>query len=160
MAKPEPFSIDNTRSLPCCKLSNPISPLAVADVDDKIINRANATGEDPLALSQRFINEFHADMVSHWCGHVSHLLSHCMMGGGLQPRSSGSPRWRLSALDSRLKRPLYAWRCWAMSNSQGWRVCDVWIFTKTRACRFVACGSPTAFYLVLICKQGLHTGAT
>lgn len=35
----------------------------VPDVDDKIINRANATGEDPLALSQRFIREFHADMV-------------------------------------------------------------------------------------------------
>ncbi|GAB4823355.1 hypothetical protein N2152v2_010401 [Parachlorella kessleri] len=37
------------------------------DVDDKIINRANATGEDPLALSQRFINEFHADMASLGC---------------------------------------------------------------------------------------------
>jgi hypothetical protein len=28
------------------------------DIDDKIINRAREGGEDPLALSQRFINEF------------------------------------------------------------------------------------------------------
>lgn len=34
------------------------------DVDDKIIARAVVTGEDPLALAQRFIGEFHADMVS------------------------------------------------------------------------------------------------
>jgi len=33
------------------------------DVDDKIIARAAAVGEDPLALAQRFIHEFHADMV-------------------------------------------------------------------------------------------------
>ena len=33
------------------------------DVDDKIIARAAAAGEDPLALSRRFIDEFHADMV-------------------------------------------------------------------------------------------------
>ena len=33
------------------------------DVDDKIIARAAATREDPLALSARFIHEFHADMV-------------------------------------------------------------------------------------------------
>ncbi|KIY97033.1 cysteinyl-tRNA synthetase [Monoraphidium neglectum] len=32
------------------------------DVDDKIINRANEAGEDPLALSARFIDEFHTDM--------------------------------------------------------------------------------------------------
>jgi len=31
------------------------------DVDDKIINRANELGEDPLALSARFIGEYHAD---------------------------------------------------------------------------------------------------
>ncbi len=31
------------------------------DVDDKIINRANELGEDPLALSARFIDEYHAD---------------------------------------------------------------------------------------------------
>jgi cysteinyl-tRNA synthetase len=29
------------------------------DVDDKIIARANEKGEDPLALSSRFIHEFH-----------------------------------------------------------------------------------------------------
>lgn len=33
------------------------------DVDDKIIARGAALGEDPLALAQRFIGEFHADMV-------------------------------------------------------------------------------------------------
>lgn len=32
------------------------------DVDDKIIKRAAELGEEPLALSQRFINEFHVDM--------------------------------------------------------------------------------------------------
>ncbi len=32
------------------------------DVDDKIINRANECGEDPLILSQRFINAYHEDM--------------------------------------------------------------------------------------------------
>jgi len=31
------------------------------DVDDKIINRANEIGEDPLALSARFIGEYHND---------------------------------------------------------------------------------------------------
>ncbi len=31
------------------------------DVDDKIINRANEIGEEPLALSARFIGEYHAD---------------------------------------------------------------------------------------------------
>lgn len=29
------------------------------DIDDKIIARANERGEDPLALSARFITEFH-----------------------------------------------------------------------------------------------------
>lgn len=29
------------------------------DVDDKIIARAAQAGEDPLALSRRFIDEFH-----------------------------------------------------------------------------------------------------
>jgi hypothetical protein len=33
------------------------------DVDDKIIARAAAAGEDPLDLSGRFIHEFHKDMV-------------------------------------------------------------------------------------------------
>ena len=33
------------------------------DVDDKIIARAAAAGEEPLALARRFIAEFHADMV-------------------------------------------------------------------------------------------------
>lgn len=32
------------------------------DVDDKIIKRAAELGEEPLALSQRFIDEFHTDM--------------------------------------------------------------------------------------------------
>lgn len=30
------------------------------DIDDKIIARASERGEDPLALSSRFIDEFHA----------------------------------------------------------------------------------------------------
>lgn len=29
------------------------------DIDDKIINRANERKEDPLALSRRFIDEYH-----------------------------------------------------------------------------------------------------
>ncbi|KAL4431628.1 hypothetical protein ABPG77_001470 [Micractinium sp. CCAP 211/92] len=37
------------------------------DVDDKIIARANAVGEDPLALARRFIDEFHTDMESLGC---------------------------------------------------------------------------------------------
>eukprot|EP00193_Tetraselmis_chui_P016857 CAMPEP_0177793436 /NCGR_PEP_ID=MMETSP0491_2-20121128/25072_1 /TAXON_ID=63592 /ORGANISM="Tetraselmis chuii, Strain PLY429" /LENGTH=574 /DNA_ID=CAMNT_0019315947 /DNA_START=148 /DNA_END=1872 /DNA_ORIENTATION=- len=37
------------------------------DIDDKIIARAAETGEDPLALSQRFIHEFHADMETLGC---------------------------------------------------------------------------------------------
>ena len=32
------------------------------DIDDKIIDRANAVGENPLDLSKRFANEFHTDM--------------------------------------------------------------------------------------------------
>ncbi len=32
------------------------------DVDDKIINRAKETGEDPIALAARYANEFHVDM--------------------------------------------------------------------------------------------------
>ncbi|MEZ4442453.1 MAG: cysteine--tRNA ligase [Polyangiaceae bacterium] len=32
------------------------------DIDDKIINRANEAGEDPLARAQRFIDEFHREM--------------------------------------------------------------------------------------------------
>lgn len=32
------------------------------DIDDKIIDRANAIGENPLDLSKRFAAEFHADM--------------------------------------------------------------------------------------------------
>lgn len=37
------------------------------DIDDKIINRAAASGEDPLALSRRFIEEFHADVDTLGC---------------------------------------------------------------------------------------------
>jgi len=37
------------------------------DIDDKIIARAAVSGEDPLALSRRFITEFHADMHSLNC---------------------------------------------------------------------------------------------
>ncbi|WIA09089.1 hypothetical protein OEZ85_008502 [Tetradesmus obliquus] len=37
------------------------------DVDDKIIARAAATGEDPPALSARFITEFHTDMQQLGC---------------------------------------------------------------------------------------------
>ena len=32
------------------------------DVDDKIIRRANESGEDPIALASRFADEFHRDM--------------------------------------------------------------------------------------------------
>ena len=34
----------------------------ITDVDDKIIARANAAGEDSLAYAQRYIDSFHADM--------------------------------------------------------------------------------------------------
>ena len=34
------------------------------DIDDKIINKAAETGEDPLALAQRFIDRFTEDMVN------------------------------------------------------------------------------------------------
>lgn len=37
------------------------------DIDDKIINRANEAGEDPLALSRRFIDEFYTDMDALHC---------------------------------------------------------------------------------------------
>ncbi|KAI8476396.1 MAG: cysteinyl-tRNA synthetase [Monoraphidium minutum] len=37
------------------------------DVDDKIIKRANEAGEEPLALSARFIDEFHTDMAALGC---------------------------------------------------------------------------------------------
>ncbi|ONK70373.1 uncharacterized protein A4U43_C05F33050 [Asparagus officinalis] len=37
------------------------------DVDDKIIARANELGEDPLSLSSRFCDEFHADMAYLHC---------------------------------------------------------------------------------------------
>lgn len=37
------------------------------DIDDKIIARAMDNGEDPLALSARFIEEFHTDMQSLGC---------------------------------------------------------------------------------------------
>ena len=33
----------------------------LTDVDDKIINRAREVGEDPAALTERFIAEFHRD---------------------------------------------------------------------------------------------------
>ena len=36
----------------------------VTDVDDKIIQRASALGEDPLALAERFRREYEADMIS------------------------------------------------------------------------------------------------
>ncbi len=34
----------------------------ITDIDDKIINRANASGEDPLLLADRFTKEFFRDM--------------------------------------------------------------------------------------------------
>jgi cysteinyl-tRNA synthetase len=34
----------------------------ITDVDDKIIGRANASGQDPLALADRFYKEFYRDM--------------------------------------------------------------------------------------------------
>jgi cysteinyl-tRNA synthetase len=37
------------------------------DIDDKIIDRANAVGEDPLELSKRFAHEFHVDMDTLGC---------------------------------------------------------------------------------------------
>jgi cysteinyl-tRNA synthetase len=32
------------------------------DVDDKIINRANETGKDPIEISEKYIKEFHNEM--------------------------------------------------------------------------------------------------
>ena len=37
------------------------------DIDDKIIQRANAVGEDPLALAQRFVDAFDQDMEALGC---------------------------------------------------------------------------------------------
>lgn len=37
------------------------------DIDDKIIARAAENGEDPLALSARFIEEYHKDMATLGC---------------------------------------------------------------------------------------------
>jgi cysteinyl-tRNA synthetase len=37
------------------------------DIDDKIINRASKNGEDPLALTSRFIGEFRRDMEALGC---------------------------------------------------------------------------------------------
>ncbi|KAK4802079.1 hypothetical protein SAY86_000282 [Trapa natans] len=37
------------------------------DVDDKIINRANELGEDPITLSQRYCQEFQVDMLQLQC---------------------------------------------------------------------------------------------
>src|SRR5678815_1147960 len=34
------------------------------DVDDKIINRANQLGEDPLKLSQRYIEEYNKELTN------------------------------------------------------------------------------------------------
>ena len=34
----------------------------ITDVDDKIINRARETGQDPIALSAHFTDEYNADM--------------------------------------------------------------------------------------------------
>eukprot|EP00899_Mesostigma_viride_P014631 jgi/Mesvir1/23169/Mv22642-RA.1 len=55
------------------------------DVDDKILARALQLGEDPLALSQRFIDEFHVDMAALRClppthepkvsGHIPGIIS-------------------------------------------------------------------------------------
>lgn len=66
------------------------------DVDDKIINRAALTGDDPLALAQRFIHEFHADMVDDsarvhgvfgwWWRSLRRSPGTAMLGGQEQPR--------------------------------------------------------------------------
>jgi cysteinyl-tRNA synthetase len=37
------------------------------DIDDKIIKRAAESGEDPLQLSARFIEEFNKDMLDLGC---------------------------------------------------------------------------------------------
>eukprot|EP00887_Chlorella_sp_A99_P006630 scaffold3.g6630.t1 len=64
------------------------------DVDDKIIARAGAGGEDPLALARRFIAEFHADMASRLCCVASFALLVLVLGAaalpGLFARSHGS----------------------------------------------------------------------
>ncbi|KAG6549236.1 hypothetical protein Mapa_009222 [Marchantia paleacea] len=54
------------------------------DIDDKIINRAKETGEDPVSLSARFCDEFHVDMAALRClpptiepkvtGHISQII--------------------------------------------------------------------------------------
>ena len=44
----------------------------VTDVDDKIIRRAHELGEDPMALADRFIGEFRADMDACGCMTPTH----------------------------------------------------------------------------------------
>ncbi|KAL2630897.1 hypothetical protein R1flu_015583 [Riccia fluitans] len=54
------------------------------DIDDKIINRAKETGEDPISLSARFCDEFHVDMEALRClpptkepkvtGHIKQII--------------------------------------------------------------------------------------
>ena len=50
------------------------------DVDDKIINRAEETGDDPLELSARFIEEFNDDMSALGVRHADHepKVSECI----------------------------------------------------------------------------------
>lgn len=77
------------------------------DVDDKIIARAAATGEDPLALSARFITEFHRDMQELGCleptvrgnMHTPRVMgcggAWCVASSGMQahPGTAASRRW-------------------------------------------------------------------
>ena len=42
------------------------------DVDDKIIRRANETGEDPLSLSDRYCKEYNVDMADLQCLSPTH----------------------------------------------------------------------------------------
>jgi hypothetical protein len=59
------------------------------DIDDKIIKRANEAGEDPLALSARFIEEFHK--VGGWVGRAQVQAQLLDVGGWVQGRAGPWP---------------------------------------------------------------------
>lgn len=62
------------------------------DIDDKIINRAKESDEDPLALSQRFIHEFHRDMADLSClPPTVRSEKHCMVLTVAEQGHPGTP---------------------------------------------------------------------
>ena len=77
------------------------------DVDDKIIARAVAVGEDPLALAHRFVHEFHADMVGAGgynfnCAVVSLAERQFSVEPGVPRRHGGKHRGRVQLFAARL----------------------------------------------------------